>query len=1203
MRLATKESCIPLGSVEVETSVTVVRVFLLMSFLINDELRVLLSNKEKLAEALKSADLIQLCKELLSYQVLVKKTALAFLSLDHAKLDKKLKIKFLLQQVCRGVEVNPELCYKFISVLMDTGSDAARSVSVYIESQLGEARNGVIKDEVNVVLEKEDVQILMDILNNCSNKWDDIGFSLGFPEHVIKAIDKENISVNGKMRNVLGTWFTGFYKPATLTQLKQALETPSVSENYLAENLENEFVRLKELNGAFPVKRAKVELSFSIEHQSIDIEIEDGKSVILGVQVNCNELVGYQWMKNGQHLVDGDVYSDTQSDVLLVHRASQETAGVYTCEIEGSNGTLKTHEIVLTVSYSKGKRQLLNKYSKLLEVPNDSWCLASTGKFINLALIKESCQAERADKHVARGDINSLLQRKERVTYEEVFGQYESGALIMVEGRPGSGKTTLACKIARDWAREGNVLKYLDQVFLLPLRGYQKKSILRKIFDNVLQRAEETDGEGFCLILDGLDEWQRKHDTDEQIHDLLIKDLLPNAMIIVMSRPAATMAYRQYATKRIEVLGFSIEQIYEYIEAYPFANKAVAGGLKAYLKVYTNVLHMCYLPVNAAMICFLYSLIGDNMPQTETQIYEYFTRSIILRKLQQEKPGTKLKVLEELPKECREHFKDICVLAYNMTCNSKQTISEADLPLDSQSPPFSLLTTDRIAQSYGAEGVITFLHLTHQEYLAACHIATMTPEEQSEAIDLFGGKEEMRATWKFYCGVFTKTSKRSVARFEQLMNAMETSHLFKIQCAYESQEKQFCNKVVELLSGEFRFNSHVIMPGDFTAVRYFLENTTCPLFSFSMQMCTSHELQKESKELESIELSSILYEPTPKATIKKMVKMFPSIVDKYFKLSPKYRTEFIQGAKKAYYGLLSINLSKFGINADTISDLLGYFSKGKSTILTSEYAAPLIQALKCPTLNLSRLDLSTNIFGPEGASVIAKIIQHRNNLQGLNISVNLIGSEGAVHLAEGLRYFTGLEYLNLSANDIGYEGEKAIAEGITNLKLKIFNLSWNNISTAQLFANQTELETLNLSATNIAPACLRGELTFSPTLRILNLSQNNIDSSGAIMVARALKTCTELCELNLSCNSIGYEGAEAIANVVTSNIKVLDMSHNEIGDRCCSELAKKLKALFSDVKLNVSHNAISSLDRIEGQDVADEIKRLVEFLSCHSEDK
>jgi len=992
---------------------------------VSHELRVLLSNKEKLTEALKPTDLEQLCKELLSYQVLVKKTALAFLSLDHDKLDRKLKIKFLLQQVCRRVEGNSELCYKFLSVLKDSSSNQARTVSRSVGSQLDQLRNG---EEVVVALEKEDIQVLMNILSDCSNKWDEIGFSLGFPGSVVKFIDKESGSANSKMRAVLCEWFSGSYRPVTLSQLKQALETPTVLENYLASNLEKEFMYLREVLSALPNKRAKVEFSFSIAYQSIDIEIEDGKSVILGVQVDCAEFVNYQWMKDGQSLVDGDVYSDTRSDVLLVHRASQETAGSYICDIEGSNGSLKTHEIVLSVSFSKGKRQLLNKYSKLLEVPNDSWCLSSTSTFINLALIKESGQPGRTDKHVARRDIDSILQRKERVLYEEVFGKYESGALIMVEGRPGSGKTTLACKIARDWARKGNVLKYLNQVFLLPLRGYQKKSILRKVFDEVLARAEDTDGEGFCFILDGLDEWQKKNDSDEQIHDLLVKEILPNAMIIVMSRPAATIDYRQNATKRIEVLGFSIDQIYEYVKAYPFKNKAVAGGLKAYLKVYTNVLHMCYLPVNAAMICFLYSLIGDNMPQTETQIYEYFTRSIILRKLQQKKPDTKLKVLGELPIECRAQFKDICVLAYSMMCNSKLTLSEADLPLDSQSPPFSLLTIDRIAQSYGAEGVITFLHLTHQEYLAACHIATMTPEEQREAIEKFGSNEEMRTTWKFYCGISTNTSKGSLAHFEQLMKAMDTSHLFKIQCAYESQEKQFCNKVVELMQGTFSFNSHVITPGDFTAVRYFLESTTCPLFSFSMQMCTSHELQKESKELESIELSSILYESTPKATIKKMVKMFPSIVDRYFKLSPNHRSEFIQGAKKAYYGLLSINLSKFDINADTISDLLGYFSRGKSTILTSEYATPLIQALKCPTLNLSRLDLSTNIFGPEGASVISKIIQHRNNLQGLNISVNLIGSEGAVYLAEGLKYFTSLEYLNLSANDIGYDGEKAIAE-------------------------------------------------------------------------------------------------------------------------------------------------------------------------------
>ncbi len=137
---------------------------------------------------------------------------------------------------------------------------------------------------------------------------------------------------------------------------------------------------------------------------------------------------------------------------------------------------------------------------------------------------------------------------------------------------------------------------------------------------------------------------------------------------------------------------------------------------------------------------------------------------------------------------------------------------------------------------------------------------------------------------------------------------------------------------------------------------------------------------------------------------------------------------------KAYYGILSINLPNFGFDSSVISRLLGFFSKGKSTILTSKYVLPLIQALKYPTLNLSRLDISSNTFGPEGAAIIA--IPFRRNLIELNISVNLIGSEGAKNLAGGLTHFTNLEYLNLSANDIGLEGEKAIGDSIRSIKLQ-----------------------------------------------------------------------------------------------------------------------------------------------------------------------
>ena len=47
---------------------------------------------------------------------------------------------------------------------------------------------------------------------------------------------------------------------------------------------------------------------------------------------------------------------------------------------------------------------------------------------------------------------------------------------MLVEGRPGSGKTTLANRIAKDWA-EGKVLKNTDRVFLISLRKDHSKSV------------------------------------------------------------------------------------------------------------------------------------------------------------------------------------------------------------------------------------------------------------------------------------------------------------------------------------------------------------------------------------------------------------------------------------------------------------------------------------------------------------------------------------------------------------------------------------------------------------------------------------------------------------------------------------------------------------------------------------------------------
>ena len=144
-------------------------------------------------------------------------------------------------------------------------------------------------------------------------------------------------------------------------------------------------------------------------------------------------------------------------------------------------------------------------------------------------------------------------------------------------------------------------------------------------------------------------------------------------MTIVTSRPLATTILRPKATRRIEILGFTKQQFFKFINSYPFDNfissaheiESTKSKLMTYLKACTNVLNMCYLPINASIICLLYSQnLGDNMPKTETQIYESFVIAIILRKLRLDDPYIQfdsLKDLEGVDKEC---FSLICLLAF-----------------------------------------------------------------------------------------------------------------------------------------------------------------------------------------------------------------------------------------------------------------------------------------------------------------------------------------------------------------------------------------------------------------------------------------------------------------------------------------------------------------------------------------------------------
>ncbi len=154
-------------------------------------------------------------------------------------------------------------------------------------------------------------------------------------------------------------------------------------------------------------------------------------------------------------------------------------------------------------------------------------------------------------------------------------------------------------------------------------------------------------GEGLCFILDGLDEYTPRSKESTCIFQLIRKKCFSQAITIITSRPIAIAEVKKVVTKRVEVLGFLKPQIFNYVEKYDFftGNKA-----HSYFDQHPNVYHMCYLPIHAAMVCYLFDEMSSNLPQTETEIYRAFTNHTLLRTLRRSDSNIQsLKSPESLP--------------------------------------------------------------------------------------------------------------------------------------------------------------------------------------------------------------------------------------------------------------------------------------------------------------------------------------------------------------------------------------------------------------------------------------------------------------------------------------------------------------------------------------------------------------------------
>ena len=522
----------------------------------------------------------------------------------------------------------------------------------------------------------------------------------------------------------------------------------------------------------------------------------------------------------------------------------------------------------------KFRPKLARLYTHKPVVSQDDWPPVLKMQYINLALISQQKFnfGDEYSRETIRGCIDDIINKKEEVEYKNVFAEVKDGDRILFDGRPGCGKTTTMHKISKDWGEEKLLLSTM--LFLVHLRVFSCKSDIK--LEDVLQATskdfstEEIEticncivkngGKGIVFVLDGLDEYRPKNKHNNFIQELIRGDRLQSSIVIVASRPAASQKIRNYMTLHIEIIGFLKEQINEYIDCFYDGRAEQAKGLKEYLEQHPNVFHMCYLPIHLAMITFLYQKMGTNLPQTETEIYRRFTLYTLMRFLRKQRDSEDsgevlvLKDFDDL--KCHNLniiFELILQLAFIATVNSKQVFCRSDREVEvlfssdhytssseANDSKLGLLVVDRDNTLNGLDEIYTFLHLTFQEYLAACHVARLHPSEQSEIITQYAKKKHLAVVFKFYCGMTHKkfTQNDVIENFKVLMRENTSNSLLRVHCAHESQQECTCTYIVESNDGAVRVNKQSLNAADCTALGYVLKKSAVPAKVIELTSCT-----------------------------------------------------------------------------------------------------------------------------------------------------------------------------------------------------------------------------------------------------------------------------------------------------------------------------------------------------------------------------
>ena len=429
----------------------------------------------------------------------------------------------------------------------------------------------------------------------------------------------------------------------------------------------------------------------------------------------------------------------------------------------------------------------------------------------------ENMEDEFLRQKTISGKVDTVLEQSVTIELEDIFQETDQQRLVLIDGAPGSGKSTLSLHICHLWS-EGKLFQEYKLVILVRLRDpavQNAKSIVdllpcqgETVAHDIEKLMKENNGDNVLFVLDGWDEMPQSASGHALILNLIDRTCLHGSSIIITSRPTSSANLHPLVSSRIEILGFTQDELRRYFSDCLQDNALAVETLLKKISENPAVEGSCYLPVNASVIVHLFKC-EENVMHFSTQysIFSALIRNLIVRHLRknglhEEIPS--LKSLDELPELIYGPFKDICELAYHGVVNDKVTF---DVEFSSGFYTLGLLQGVESFAGCGISHSYNFLHLSIQELLAACHIATQfRSSKQTAMFEELLDQPRFNAVFGFYAA---KTKLQIPGIMDVVMKIMgkctvedpqpehKTQLVSLFRCLFEAQDPSLCQLVVE----------------------------------------------------------------------------------------------------------------------------------------------------------------------------------------------------------------------------------------------------------------------------------------------------------------------------------------------------------------------------------------------------------------------